>query len=96
MKNNIPENSLKRNYRLTPFYSVEMTAVMDPLTGKMVDWSCEWDPHVPSPTKLQKLMPRYERARASFMEEIATLLGGPVVTIDMEGKVFTAEPATKQ
>lgn len=58
----------------------------------------EWDPHVPqitSPRARSKFYKAYRDARRAFYQDIATVIGGAALIVDMDGTSEVVMPAQK-
>jgi hypothetical protein len=58
----------------------------------------EWDPHTPrirSSRHRRKFREAYEAARREFIKDVATVIGGNVGVVDLDGQFEVLKPSTK-
>ncbi|RWH76853.1 MAG: hypothetical protein EOQ86_19690 [Mesorhizobium sp.] len=82
----------RRRVTLTHGYEVEFAVGSFGLSRK-------WYPACPvfrSRRAGRRFLEAYRKARADFLRDLATMLGGPVVVADTEGEVAVVEPETRQ
>ena len=75
--NNAPE-TFTREYQLSAYFRIKLTIQGGPII------QCEWDPRMPSASKLKKLAPKYYRARDNFMTDWATMNSANVAMVDTD------------
>jgi len=97
-------NLHRRSYRIGYGYCCEFTLDLDAIKPGSIDLAglkCEWEPSMPSISgkgAQERFVASYRRARDDFMQDIAQLLGGNVLNLDIDqyGNILATSCASPQ